>query len=142
MTNESSPGTVTDAWESELAELSAHIESATWRQLTLIRLIEPTGRWATDGATSYPAWLSWRIGLGSGAAREKIRIAHALGRLPLIDEAFANAKVSFSKVRAMTRVADSSNEQVLLEMALHTTAAHLERICRGSAPSSATRTGT
>lgn len=125
----SSPNT--DAWESELAELSAYVASATWRQLTLIRLIEPTGRWALDGATSYPAWLSWRIGLAPGAAREKIRVARALGRLPRIDEAFEKANLSFSKVRALTRVADASNEGTLLEWALHTTAAHLETICRG-----------
>jgi hypothetical protein len=126
-----SVGAATEAMESELAELSAHLEAATHRQLTLIRELEPTMLWAARGATSYAGWLSWRIGLAPGAAREKIRVARALGKLPAIDEAFRAAKLSYSKVRAMTRVADETNETALLDMALCATAAHLELICRG-----------
>ncbi|MDQ3037670.1 MAG: HNH endonuclease [Myxococcota bacterium] len=117
--------------ESELAELSAHLEAATHRQLSLIRDLEPTGIWALHGARSFAGWLSWRIGLAPGAAREKIRVARALGKLAAIDEAFRAARLSYSKVRALTRVADASNEAALLDMALHATAAHLEIICRG-----------
>lgn len=125
------PLATAEAWETELAELTAHVEHATWRQLTLIRQLEPTGLWALHGATSYSGWLSWRLGLDPHAAREKIRVTRALGRLPRIDRAFSEARLSYSKVRALTRVADESNEGTLLEMALHTTAAHLESICRG-----------
>ncbi|MDQ3036695.1 MAG: HNH endonuclease [Myxococcota bacterium] len=117
--------------ESELAELSAHLEAATHRQLSLIRELEPAGIWALHGARSFAGWLSWRIGLAPGAAREKIRVARALGKLAAIDEAFRVARLSYSKVRALTRVADASNEAALLGMALHATAAHLEIICRG-----------
>ena len=83
------PLATVEAWESELAELSAHLEHATWRQLTLIRQLEPTMLWAIHGATSYAVWLSWRIGLAPHAAREKIRVARALARLPRIDGAFS-----------------------------------------------------
>ena len=74
-----------EAMESELALLSAEIEAATHRQLTLIRELERTGLWAMHGATSYTAWLSWRIGLDGATAREKIRVARALAHLPAID---------------------------------------------------------
>ena len=66
-----------------------------------------------------------------GTAREKVRVARALGALPAIDAAFAGGRVSYAKVRAMTRVATAANEAHVLEVALAATGAQLERICRG-----------
>ncbi len=120
-----------DSLEHELADLTAHLEVATHRQLTILRALAPTGFWLNRNAASFAQWLSWRIGLAPGAAREKLRVARALGDLPSVDAAFATAKLSYSKVRALTRVATKENESVLLDMALRTTAAHLEQICRG-----------
>jgi hypothetical protein len=117
--------------EEELATLSAHLDAATYRQLVLIRLLDERGHWAAAGATSCAAWLSYRIGLDVGAARERIRVAHALRDLPSISEAMRVGTISFSKVRAITRVANPSNEERLLEYASYTTAAQLERLCRG-----------
>lgn len=77
------------------------------------------------------ALVSWRIGLDLATAREKVRVARALGKLPAIDEALAAGKLSYAKVRALSRVATPANEAKLLEMALHATGAQLERICRG-----------
>jgi hypothetical protein len=119
------------AAEEELATLSAHLDAATYRQLVLIRRLDEREHWAAAGATSCAAWLSFRIGLDVGAARERIRVAHALRDLPLISEAMRLGTISFSKVRAITRVATPANEERLLEYASHTTAAQLERLCRG-----------
>ncbi len=121
----------TDSLERELAELTAHLEVATHRQLTILRELEPTRLWPDHGAASFAHWLSRRVGLAPGAAREKLRVARALGALPLIDRAFSAARLSYSKVRALSRVATPENESTLLDMALRMTAAHLERICRG-----------
>lgn len=77
------------------------------------------------------AWLGWRVGLGAVAAREKVRVARALGNLPNIDAAFARAEISYSKVRAMTRIATPESEGRLLHMAKNASAAQLETICRG-----------
>ena len=117
--------------EEELATLSAQLDAATYRQLVLIRLLDERGHWVTAGATSCAAWLSYRIGLDIGAARERIRVAHALRDLPLISEAMRLGTISFSKVRAITRVAKPAIEERLLEYASYTTAAQLERLCRG-----------
>jgi Domain of unknown function (DUF222) len=76
-------------------------------------------------------WLSWRVGLDLGAAREHVRVARALRELPLIDEALQRGQLSYSKVRALTRAATADNEGALLEMARASTASQLERICRG-----------
>src|SRR5512146_2988519 len=75
--------------------------------------------------------LQWRLGWDDRTAREKVRVAQALGRLPAIDEAFRCATLSYAKVRALTRVATPENEAKLLDLALVATGAQLERICRG-----------
>ncbi len=64
--------------------------------------------------------------MSMGTARERVRVARALPELPKILAAFRIGKVSYSKVRAMTRVATRRNEDVLLNVAFHGTAAHVE----------------
>jgi hypothetical protein len=75
----------------EIAELSAHLEAASFRLLTLIREFDARGGWG-NGFLSRAHWLSWRIGLDLGAAREKVRVARALGTLPQLSDALARAK--------------------------------------------------
>ena len=114
----------------EIAELSAHLDAATARLLALIREFDARGGWNT-GFRSCAAWLSWRVGLDMGAARERVRVAHALGTLPLLAEALANGVLSYAKVRALTRVATPEAEARLLAVGRAGTAAHVERIVRG-----------
>ena len=125
------PSAEVDRLAGEIAELSAHLDAATHRLLTLIRRFDAASGWYAQGVLSCASWLSWRIGLDLCAAREKVRVARALGALPRIDDALRFGQVSYSKVRALTRVATAENEAALLEMARSATAAQLERICRG-----------
>jgi hypothetical protein len=119
------------AAEEELATLSSHLDAATYRQLVLIRQLDESGHWANAGATTCAAWLSWRIGLNENAARERLRIAHALRDLPKLSDAMRRGELSYSKVRAIVRVATPQMEDRLLEYARYTTASQLERICGG-----------
>jgi hypothetical protein len=114
----------------EIAELSAYLDAATARLLTLIREFDARGGWNT-GFRSCAAWLSWRVGLDLGAARERVRVARALGSLPLLAEALARGQLSYAKVRALTRVATPETEARLLAVGRAGTAAHIERIVRG-----------
>ena len=114
----------------EIAELSAHLEAATARLLDLIRDFDARGGWNT-GFRSCVAWLSWRIGLDPGTARERVRVARALGTLPLLAAALARGELSYAKVRALTRVATPETEARLLGVGRGGTAAHVERIVRG-----------
>src|SRR5438132_840249 len=113
----------------EIAELSAHLDAATARLLELIRAFDARGGWNT-GFASCAAWLSWRVGLDLGAARERVRVARALGTLPLLAEALARGELSYAKVRALTRVATPETEVRLLGVGRAGTAAHVERIVR------------
>ena len=119
-----------DALADRIAETAAQLDAATHRLLTDIRIFDQQEGWGRQGALSCAHWLGWRCGIALGAAREKVRVAHALGGLPLIDNALRLGQISFSKVRAMTRVATGENEAQLVELARHSTAAQLERFCR------------
>jgi 5-methylcytosine-specific restriction endonuclease McrA len=113
----------------EIAELSAHLEAATARLLDLIREFDARGGWG-NGFRSCAAWLTWRVGLAPGAAREHVRVARALGTLPRLRQALARGELSYSKVRELTRVASSETEERLLAVGRAGTAEHVERIVR------------
>ena len=112
-----------------IAELSARIQAATYELLVLIREFDKGAGW-NNGFLSCAHWLNWRTGLALGAAREKVRVARALGDLPLLSHAMQRGQLSYSKVRALTRVATSDNERRLLDFARCGTASHVERLVR------------
>jgi hypothetical protein len=113
----------------EITELAAHLDAATARLLDLIREFDARGGWG-NGFRSCAEWLTWRIGLAPGAAREHVRVARALGSLPRLTAALARGELSYSKVRALTRVASPETEERLLKVGQAGTAAHVERIVR------------
>ena len=109
----------------EIAELSAHLQAATARLLDLIREFDIREGWNT-GFRSCAAWLSWRVGLAPGAAREHVRVARALGSLPRLSNALARGELSYSKVRELTRVATPEEEERLLALGRAGTAEHVD----------------
>ena len=100
----------------EIAELSAQLDAATARLLDLIREFDARGGWGNgSGFRSCAHWLTWRVGMDPGAARERVRVARALGTLPRLAEALASGELSYSKVRALTRVATPETGAVLMK---------------------------
>ena len=118
-----------DRLADEIAELAAHLHAATYRLLVLLREYDAREAWGW-GFRSCAHWLSWRTGIALGPAREKVRVARALGSLPLISAAMERGELSYSKVRALTRVATPENEESLIEYARCGTASHVERLVR------------
>ena len=113
-----------------IAELSAHLDAASARLLDLIRDFDARGGW-NNGFRSCAEWLSWRVGLDLGAAREKVRVARALATLPRLARALVRGELSYAKVRALTRVATPDTEERLLAIGRAGTAEHVECIVRG-----------
>ena len=114
----------------KIAILSAHIQAATCRLLLLLADMDRREAWADLGFISCAHWLAWRTNEKPGTAREKVRVARKLVDCPLIQEAFSQGRLSYSKVRAITRIVTPDNESTLLEWALDGTASQLERIIR------------
>jgi len=118
------------ALEREITELSAHIQAATCRWLCLLAEFDRRDGWVPSGSRSCADWLSWRCGLTRGAAREHVRVARRLAELPRIQDVFARGELSYSQVRALSRVASEDTEEELLRLASHCTAAQLETLVR------------
>jgi len=116
--------------EDEIATLAAHIHAATHRLLILIADFDRRRGWELGGHRSCAFWLSACTGIDLGAAREKVRTARVLVGLPETSASMSRGELSFSKVRALSRVATEANEEELLEFAQGSTTAQLERMVR------------
>jgi hypothetical protein len=112
----------------EITELCGYIYAATYHLLNLIREFDERRYWEEQGFTSCASWLNFKCGFGPNAARERLRVAHALSGLPKIAAEFSEGRLSYSKVRAMTRVATPENEDLLMTVARHGNASHVERL--------------
>jgi hypothetical protein len=114
----------------DICTLAGRINAANHRFLLLIAEYDRRKGWS-DGLTQTCAhWLNWKCGIAMGAAREKVRVAHALESLPKISAAMESGGLSYSKVREITRVAKAETEEYLLMIAEHGTAQHVEKLVR------------
>src|SRR5215831_13686141 len=113
-----------------IAEQAAHLDAATHRLLADLRAFDMRGGWHAQGAASCAHWLAWRVGWDLVTARDHVRVARKLAEFPAIDDALRCGEVSYSKVRAMLRVATPENEMLLLEHAKLMTASQLEKLAR------------
>jgi hypothetical protein len=120
----------TERLESEITQLAAHIHAATARWLGLVAEYDRRMAWADWDCKSCAHWLAWRCGLGMRAAREHLRVARSLTDLPCITREFETGRLSFSQVRALTRVALPENEKELVELARSATTSQLEEMVR------------
>jgi len=116
--------------EAQICELAGHLTAATCRFLVLLGDFDDRRGWASWDMSSCAAWLSWKCQMTSGTAREHVRVARALRDLPVIRDEFAAGRLSYAKVRALTRIATPENEAGLAEIAGPMTGNQLERFAR------------
>ena len=119
-----------DQLADQITTLAGQINAANYRFLTLIAEFERRKAWSGYGLKSCAHWLNWKCGIDMGAAREKVRTALALTTLPKTKTAFQKGELSFSKVRAMTKIATQENESFLLNIAEYGTAQHMEKLVK------------
>jgi hypothetical protein len=123
----------------QIATLTAHIAAATHELLVMIADFDRLRGWEAGGHRSCAHWLAFRTQVDLGTAREKVRAARALEALPATAAAMSRGELTFSQVRALTRIADTSNESELLELARGLTIEKLERVVRAWRRSSSRR---
>src|SRR5215510_6230469 len=116
--------------EAQITRLAGHLNAGEYRFLALLAEFDRRQGWSDGCTQSCAHWLNWKVGIALGAARERVRVAHALTDLPRISAAMERGQVSYSKVRAITRVACTGTEELLLNIALHGTAHHVETVVR------------
>ena len=115
-----------DRMADEITQLAGHLDAGSYQLIKLIGDFDDNEGWGGDGIKSCAHWLNLFCGMNLGAARERVRVARVLPDLPNISAAFREGRVSYSKVRAMTRIATAKNEDALLNTALYGTASHVE----------------
>jgi hypothetical protein len=125
------PGLPLEQLEAVICHGAANLTAAERDWLLAVGEFDRRDGWASWGCVSAAAWLAWQVGLDLRAAREKVRVARALMQFPLISAAMGSGALSYSKVRAITRIAIPATESALVEMALAGTTNHVERIVSG-----------
>jgi len=119
-----------DELDAAISRLVRQMNSECYRMLVLVREFDDRFGWKKWSFKTCAEWLAWRSDISFSAAREKVRTAHALRTLPAISNAFESGRLSYSKVRALTRVAHAYDEELLLAYALNATVARVEERCR------------
>jgi hypothetical protein len=119
-----------DELDAEIGRLARQMNSDSYRMLVLVREFDDRFGWKKWTFNSCAEWLAWRASLSLSAAREKVRTAQAMRALPAISGAFAAGRLSYSKVRALTRVAHLHDEELLLKHALDASVPQVEERCR------------
>lgn len=119
-----------DRLEAELTSHAAHLAAGTCRWLLMLGEFSRREGWREWGCRSCAHWLSWRCSVSPVAARQHVRVARRLAELPLVLAAFETGELTYSKVRALSRVAGPATEAQLVQLARHSTAAQLERLVR------------
>jgi hypothetical protein len=109
---------------------AAELAAGECAHVLLVAEWDRRGVWAAQGCRSAAHWLNWRVGTSLWAAREQVRVGRALRDLPKITEAFRAGEISYSKVRAVTRIATPAIDGLLVEWARSATASQLETIVR------------
>ncbi|OYD69273.1 HNH endonuclease [Rhodococcus sp. OK302] len=115
----------------EICALAGQIAAATARFLALLGDFDEQRGWTGPGLHSCAHWLSWKCGLSLHTGREYVRVAKALRPLPKMQQAFEQGRLSYSKVRALTRVATPANEAQMVRMGREAPAAQIDRLVAG-----------
>ena len=118
------------ALEDRLTSHAALVAAETAVFLRLLGEFDARGRWQVDGVRSLAHWMNWKLGTSQRTAQEQIRVAKSLRDLPAITTRFEAGEISYSRVRAITRIASKQTEELLLDLATHTTGSQLERVIR------------
>ena len=116
--------------ERRLRVAAVEVAASTCRWLELLAEAVRRGLWARQGAKSPSQWLSWAVSMAESTAREQVRVALRLRKFPQVADRFRQGRLSYSKVRAITRLDRPELEGLLLEYAEVATGAQLERIVR------------
>jgi hypothetical protein len=114
-----------------LTTWAGRVAAGEARLMAYIGEFDERRAWAVPGVLSCAHWLSRRLGMGQNAAGERVRVARALRQLPETSAAFAAGQLSFTQVRAISRVASPEDEQSYIGMARHATGGQLERLVSG-----------
>ena len=119
-----------DSISGQVKLLAQALDRGTCKLIRLLPAFDKHRAWANDGQRSCVSWLNTYCGMSLSAAHDRCRVAYALEKLPIITRLFMLGELSWSKVRALTRIATPENEQELAAQALLMSASAIEQLAR------------
>jgi hypothetical protein len=122
---------ITPSLREQVIMVGQRWSAAQHRLLELVVALEESGEWAVDGATTCAHWVADALDVEVCTAREWLRIGRKLKALTTINEAFVDGRLSYSKVRTLTRVATPANESELEAIAEDVPAGRLAHALAG-----------
>ena len=123
-------GVPSERLEAEITTLAAHLTAAMCRWLMLVGEYDRRRAFEQWECLTMAHWLNVHVGISLGTARQHVAVARKLNELTVIRDAFSRGEVSFSRVRAICRVATPADERRWLDLARNATGSQIERIVR------------
>ena len=117
--------------EAQICEGAAHVAAGTGRWLLLVGEFDRRKGYERWECRSSAFWLNWHCGISVRTAQEQVRVGRALLDYPRISEALCEGRLSYSKVRAITRVVTPETEATLIDLASAVPASQIERVVAG-----------
>lgn len=117
--------------EDAITEGAARLDAAMCAWLLDVAEFDRRAGYVSWECRSTAHFLNWRCGVSLHAARQQVRVARALESLPLARAAFADGRLSYSKLRALVKIVTPETEQQLVEWAQCATAAQFEKVVAG-----------
>src|SRR6266550_496084 len=117
--------------EAQICEGAAHLAAGVGRWLLLVGEFDERKGYERWECRSTAFWLNWHCGISVRTAREHVRVGRALLDYPRIAEALCAGRLSYSKVRAITRVVTPETEETLIDLASAVPASQMERVVAG-----------
>ena len=111
----------------ELATLTDTLARCQWRIVCASAAFADSDEWVAAGAPTPAHYLAGLADVEVCTAREWIRVGRCLRTLPATADAFAARRLSYAKVRALTRFATPENELELIALAERMPAGDLNR---------------
>jgi hypothetical protein len=115
-------GDLMGSWRGQVLAVGGSWAAAQRDPLPLMVALDRSGEWALDGPRTCAQWVASALDIEVCTAREWLRIGKLLSDLPAINVAFTAGRLSYSKVRTLSRVATPTNESDLCEIAERTPA--------------------
>ena len=130
-----------EAFEIEWREVDRNLRNIAQRRAALdadearwLREAERLQIWRPLGMVSALDYCERVLGYAPHTASERLRVARALGSLPLLEAALGDGDLNFSAVRELSRVATPSTEAAWRDRAIGKNVRQLEELVAGRAP--------
>jgi len=117
--------------EAQICEGAAHVDAGVGRWLLLVGEFDRRKGYERWECRSTAFWLNWQCGISMRTGQEQVRVGRALLEYPGVADALRSGRLSYSKVRAITRVVTPETEATLIDLASAVPASQIERVVAG-----------